>query len=159
MRTGWVGIGTALLCLVSAQAFAVEPFGFHFGMSKAAVEKAATDRHLGDARWFGRTLIVHATDDPMHTYVFNFCADSLYEVAQQYPWNFDHMEKAVNALIRDHGQPFQVSAERPKQSDAGTPPLTLVWRIEGISFAKVVQEPATYEIAYQTHNKCVWVPR
>lgn len=151
--------GILLLALAIGDAQAVQPFGFNFGMSSNAVEKAADSMGLGISKWFGKTLIVQAQDNQHHSYLFNFCNDKLYEVSQHFQFSFDQMASFVDATVGEYGQPMWVSAKSAMTPNGPLRPINLYWKIDGgASYVRLMQMPESFAIVYQAQNSCVKVP-
>lgn len=138
---------------------AINAFGFTPGMSKQAVEAAATSMGLGVPKWVGHSFLVQGQDNYYHEWLFNFCNDKLYEVSQGFPTNFDQIANFVEASLREHGQPLFVSATGAMLSGGFVRPVNLYWKLDaGAAYLRLMQLPKSYTVIYQWPNSCVKVP-
>jgi hypothetical protein len=143
--------------VISSPALAIEPFGFQFGASQQAVEKAITDRGIGAPSWLGKTLRVQATSGQF--YMFNFCQGQLVEVTGMFPPNFDQMANIVDSSITSYGQPVLVSAVAGMADAGPLRPINIYWKVDEKTFLRLMELPQSYSLVYETRNSCWKVPR
>lgn len=150
----WIAVVAAI---GSSSAFAIEPFGFQFGASQQAVEKAITDRGIGTPSWFGKTLRVQANSGQF--YMFNFCKGELVEVTGIFPPNFDQMANIVDSSITSYGQPVFVSAVAGMADEGPIRPINIYWKVDEKTFLRLMEMPQSYSLEYEMRNSCWKAPR
>jgi hypothetical protein len=143
--------------VASTPAIDIEPFGFQFGMSQSAVEKAIRDRGIGAPSWLGATLRLQINSGQF--YVFNFCKSQLVEVTASFPPNFDQMANIVDSSISSYGQPVLVSAVAGMATEGFIRPINIYWKVDEQTFLRLMELPQSYSLVYETQNSCWKVPR
>ena len=150
---------TLLLTFVilrSGAAHAIEPFGFQFGMSRAEVEHAAA--HLGTV--FGRAqgwglVIVDASDNKNHSYLFNFCKGQLNQATEIHPLDMQGFLNLIDESIRLYGQPKSVSSERLAPPSGKLYAITWTWKIDDATALVVEELEVVYRVNYnRTSSEC-----
>ena len=136
---------------------AFEAFGFKSGISEKEVESNIKNYALGDLHRVGNSFVVNKSDNS--SFVFNFCDNSLYDVAQSFPANFEKLSSFVDMTIKKFGQPMHVSALGGMGTNGFVRPINMYWKLNEKDFLRILQFDEEYTIVYETKNDCIKVPR
>jgi hypothetical protein len=125
------------------------------------VESNIIEYALGDIQWMGKSsdpsLVVKKPDNSF--FVFNFCNDSLFDVGQSFPRNFEKLSSFVDMTIKKFGQPMHVNALGGMGENGFVRPINMYWKLNEKDFLRIMQFDNEYTIAYKAKNDCIKVPR
>ena len=133
-------------------AYAVDPFGMRFGMSRQELMQEA--ERLGNVVTPDgfETVFVEDKVNSKHSYLFNFCNNKLMEAAEVAPFDVKGLARVVDEAIRQYGQPQLVSTIKlDPQRLLG---VVWFWRTDTSTILRVDVVEGYHRQNYSTKNMC-----